>query len=187
MKQELKIQKGNVLIGKPNILGDSTFNRAVILIVDYNNDGVVGFIINKPTTENLNELIPEIEKDFKIFDGGPVEKDKLYFIHSRPDLITGGINISDNLFWGGNYKNVISLINSSKIKVNEIKFFLGYSGWADIQLREEIKNQVWLLQEKIDPEELINCDKPSFWNEKVKSIGGEFLIWSNAPDNFNYN
>lgn len=188
MNQSLKIQKGNVLIGKPNILGDITFNRAVIFIADSNQDGVVGFIINKPLDDDLKDLLPEIDKSFSVFDGGPVEKDKLYFIHSKPNLIVGGVKVTENLYWGGDYAKVIDLINKGDLDQNSIKFFLGYSGWGESQLENEIKNEVWLLQDYFPTyKELFLCNKPSYWNKIVKSIGGEFLIWSNAPENFNYN
>lgn len=187
MTPDIDIQKGNVLIGKPNILGDVIFNRAIIVIADCNNEGVVGFIINKPIDDKLNDLIPEIEKDFNVFDGGPVEKDKLYFIHNVPEILTGGLKIADGLYWGGDYKLVVDLINNGDINSSQIKFFLGYSGWGEMQLEDEIKNEVWLKQSHFNTSEIISCDKASYWNEKIKSIGGEFLIWSNAPDNPNYN
>jgi putative transcriptional regulator len=49
--------------------------------------GSVGFIINKPLKYTINDLIPEVRARFKIYNGGPVEQDNLYFIHNIPDLI----------------------------------------------------------------------------------------------------
>lgn len=187
MIPERKIEKGDILISKPNILGDVTFNRSIILVVDFNLEGVVGFIINKPIDEDLNQLMPEVHRDFKVFDGGPVERDKLYFIHNVPDLISGGIQIDKDLFWGGSTVEVTEKINSGELNSSQIKFFLGYSGWSTDQLEEEINNDVWLHQTGMESEEIITCDSASFWNEKIKELGGEYLIWSNAPDNPNYN
>lgn len=184
---EITIKKGDILISKPNILGDVTFNRSIILIVDFNMEGVVGFMINKPLDEDLNQLMPDIHQDFKVFDGGPVERDKLYFIHNVPELISGGIHIKDNLFWGGSSMEVTEKINSGQLNPSHIKFFLGYSGWGALQLEDEIEHDVWLQQTKMKSDEIITCDSASFWNEKVKKIGGEYLIWSNAPENPNYN
>mgnify|MGYP000376598619 CR=1 FL=1 len=187
MAADLKIEKGSVLIGKPNILGDVTFNRAVILIADFNKDGVVGFIINKPIEDNLKDLLPEVEKEFMVFDGGPVEKDKLYFLHNKPNLIEGGVKITEELYWGGDYKRVMALINNAEIDHQDIKFFLGYSGWGEMQLEDEIQNEVWYLENQLKSSEILACDRPSYWNAKVRKIGGDFLIWSNAPENYNYN
>jgi putative transcriptional regulator len=54
----------------------------------------VGFIINKPLKYTINDLIPEVRARFKIYNGGPVEQDNLYFIHNIPDLILASIEIS---------------------------------------------------------------------------------------------
>ena len=187
MMQKTDIQKGDVLISKPTILGDVTFNRAVILIADFNDEGIVGFMINKPIEDSLNDLIPGVIIDFKVFNGGPVERDKLFFIHNVPNLITGGLKITEDIFWGGHHDEVMSLINQGLLDSSQIKFFLGYSGWGQLQLEDEIKDEVWHRQTGMDSNEIIACESPAFWNEKIKSLGGEYLIWSNAPDNPNHN
>ena len=187
MVPHLKINKGDVLISKPSILGDITFNRSLILVADYNEEGYVGFMINKPLQDNLKDLVPSINKDFKVFDGGPVDRDKLYFIHNVPDLISGGFQISDELYWGGEQEQLIPLINQNLLGAHQIKFFLGYSGWAPEQLEDEIKEEAWIVESQFDNEVLISCSTPCLWNTKMRSLGGEYLIWSNAPDNPNYN
>jgi putative transcriptional regulator len=52
------------------------------------------FIINKPLKYTINDLLPEINASFKIYNGGPVEQDNLYFIHNIPELIPNSIEIS---------------------------------------------------------------------------------------------
>ena len=99
-----KLQKGQLLIAEPSIIGDLSFNRSVILLADHNQDGSVGFILNKPLKYTIKDLLPEIEAKFKIYNGGPVEQDNLYFIHNVPELIPNSIEISNGIFWGGNFK-----------------------------------------------------------------------------------
>ncbi len=187
MIPDIVINKGDVLISKPSILGDITFNRSLILIADYNDEGYVGFIINKPLAENLKDLVPDVKRDFIVFDGGPVDRDKLYFVHNVPHLISGGYQISRDLYWGGHQEELIPLINNDLISHHQIKFFLGYSGWAQTQLEEEIKDEAWLIESVFDADEVISCTSTNLWNKKMKSLGGEYLIWSNAPDNPNHN
>ena len=83
----IKPKKGNLLIAEPSIIGDISFNRSIILLADHNEQGSVGFILNKPLEYTVNELVPEIEAEFKIYNGGPVEQDNLYFIHRIPEMI----------------------------------------------------------------------------------------------------
>ncbi len=61
---------------------DSRFEKTVILIVEHNKNGTIGFVLNKDTSAEIHEIIPNFpEIDIKIKDGGPVEKNSLFFIH----------------------------------------------------------------------------------------------------------
>ena len=77
----------------PTLNNDLNFSRSVVILVEENNVGYVGFIINKKSIYSTLDLIPEIKENFEIFDGGPVEKENLYFIHNVPDLIKNSIEI----------------------------------------------------------------------------------------------
>ena len=74
-------QKGNLLIAEPAIIGDVSFNRSIVLLADHSDEGSIGFILNKPLEYTINDLVPEVEATFKVYNGGPVEQDNLYFIH----------------------------------------------------------------------------------------------------------
>ncbi|NQY07321.1 MAG: YqgE/AlgH family protein, partial [Flavobacteriaceae bacterium] len=136
----LEPDKGNLLIAEPSIMGDISFNRSVILIAENNEDGSIGFILNKPLDFSLEDLIPGVSLDFTIYNGGPVEQDNLYFIHRVPHLIKGSIEISNGIYWGGDFNTVIDLLQMEKLKTNDIRFFLGYSGWSPSQLEEELSS-----------------------------------------------
>ena len=51
-----KIQKGKILIAEPSILTDKSFSRAIILLAEHNDEGSVGFILNKPTNYIMKDL-----------------------------------------------------------------------------------------------------------------------------------
>ncbi len=178
-----KLQKGQLLIAEPSIIGDLSFNRSVILLADHNQDGSVGFIINKPLKYTINDLVPDVEANFKIYNGGPVEQDNLYFIHNIPDLITDSVEISNGIFWGGNFDLTKELINTGKIKKDNIRFFLGYTGWSPQQLEHEMKSNSWILTENLYKNKIIGKSSTDFWKEKILEIGGDYVIWSNAPEN----
>lgn len=178
-----KLKKGCLLIAEPSIIGDLSFNRSVILLADHNDEGSVGFILNKPLKYKLRDLIPDIDSDFKIYNGGPVEQDNLYFIHNIPEQIPNSIEISNGIFWGGDFESTKELINNGEIKKKNIRFFLGYSGWSQDQLDNEIQASSWILLKNIDSDKIIGKAKSGFWKEKIIELGGEYLIWSNAPEN----
>jgi len=178
-------KKGRLLIAEVSLTGDLSFNRAVVLLVEHNADGSMGFILNKELPFPLSDLLPDIDKDFKVYKGGPVDQDKLFYVHKIPDRLPGSIEIDEGIFWGGDFEILHKALQSGSINPREIKFFLGYSGWMPDQLDYEIKSESWILFE--NKYDIITADSTSFWKEKLEELGGDYLIWANSPENPNFN
>ncbi len=178
-----KPKKGKLLIAEPSLTGDVSFNRSVVLLAEHNEEGSVGFILNKPLDYDICDLIGDIKLPFKVYNGGPVEQDNLYFIHKVPELIENSIEISDGIYWGGDFEKTISLINDGVITDKDIRFFLGYSGWAALQLDHELKSNSWVVTANVYESDIIQKSAEAFWKEKMVELGGDYLIWSNAPEN----
>ena len=176
-------KKGHLLIAEPSTLGDVSFNRSVILLAEHNNEGSIGFILNKPLNYTINDLLPEIEASFKIYNGGPVEQDNLYFIHNIPEIIPNSIEISNGIYWGGDFETTKHLINTGEINKNNIRFFLGYSGWSVNQLEMEMQENAWIVSENSLKKKLLSKSSNQFWKEKIIEQGGEYVLFSNAPEN----
>ena len=183
----LKPTKGHLLVAEPSIIGDVAFNRSVVLLADHSEKGSVGFILNKILDFNLKDLIPELDSNFKIYNGGPVEQDNLYFIHKVPELIPESIEIANGIYWGGDFDIVIDLIRKGEISEKQIRFFLGYSGWEAEQLNEELNSHSWIITTNEHDSEVIERPYISFWKDKMMQLGGDYLLWSNAPENPTYN
>ena len=85
-KNKLVPKKGRLLASEP-YLPDPNFERTIILLTEHNEDGSVGFVLNKPSESIINEVVEEI-KGFqsKIYIGGPVQQDTLHFIHRNLTL-----------------------------------------------------------------------------------------------------
>ena len=178
-----KLKKGHLLIAEPSNFRDLSFNRSVILLADHTQTGSVGFIINKPLPYTIRDLVPEIHANFKIYNGGPVEQDNLYFIHNIPELIPNSLEISNGIYWGGDFTTTRDLINEGKIHKDNIRFFLGYSGWDAEQLEREMSTNAWIVAANSYENKIIGKSPTHFWKEKILELGGDYLIWSNAPEN----
>jgi putative transcriptional regulator len=183
----LKPAKGLLLVAEPSIIGDVSFNRSVVLLAEYNESGSVGFILNKPLEYKLRDFVPEVNSKLPVYNGGPVEQDNLYFIHCIPEIIPDSIEISNGIYWGGDFSAIIDLLKEDKLKKDQIRFFLGYSGWESDQLEQELEVNSWVVASNTDNNSIIGKTNINFWKEKMIEFGGDYLIWSNAPENPNFN
>ncbi|CAM1346547.1 YqgE/AlgH family protein [Tenacibaculum crassostreae] len=182
----LKPQKGRLLIADPAILNDSSFKRTIILLTEHSEKSSVGFILNRPMNHVLSDLIPEIDCDFKIYEGGPVEQDNLYFIHKVPHLLPNSVEVANGMYWGGNFELLKDLLNKKQLEASDIRFFLGYSGWSSNQLEEELLMDSWFVSEN-DYDNILTTNDQSFWKDKLLQRGGKYKIWANAPSDIQMN
>jgi len=179
----LQPEKGKLLIAEPALAGDVSFSRSVVLLAEHSEDGSVGFILNKPLDYSISDLVTEIEVPFKVFNGGPVEQDNLYFIHKVPELIANSIEISDGIYWGGDFECIVGLINTNAISEEDIRFFLGYTGWSSLQLDKELTSKSWAILPNKYESNIIQKAPGAFWKENMLTLGGDYLLWSNTPEN----
>jgi len=176
---KLKPASGRVLISEP-FMDDENFSRSVIYLCEYNEDESYGFILNHILNPSLSELINEIDnKDFSISYGGPVSSDNLFYFHNLGDRINGSKQLSKNLWTGGDFNEIISLINNREISEQNIRFFLGYSGWSKSQLSNEMKSNSWIVSE-IEQSSIISIDQ-NLWQSILSEKGGKYKIVSNFP------
>lgn len=148
------MQPGTIL-RSTSLLNDTIFEGTSILITEHNENGAMGLVINKLFDRKLNELeefkhgIP-----FPLHDGGPVDREHLFFVHQRPDLIKDGTLISNSTYLGGDFKTAVRLINAHTISEKDIKIFIGYCGWDANELEAEIAEGSWEAREHADDADL---------------------------------
>lgn len=141
------IKTGSILISAPS-LEDPYFDKVVIYITEYNDKGALGFVMNQIFERTFNELTEyQDSKAFSLHEGGPVDREHLYFIHRAPDAIKGGIPIADGAYMGGDFKQAVDYLNTEHDAESNLRLFLGYSGWDSNQLEDEIKEGSWLIVE----------------------------------------
>ena len=171
---------GILLIADP-FLKDPNFLRTVVLLCEHNTEGSFGFVVNRPHGSTLGELIPDLQEfSLPVYYGGPVQMDTIHFIHQYPDEIPGGQEIMEGVFWGGNFDSAIQLVRSGRADSLKIRFFIGYSGWSDGQLDEEIKEKSWLTvaaTQKL----LFTIDIRNTWQEALKHLGGDYEMMIHYP------
>ncbi len=140
--------KAGLYINSTDALIGSFFEHTTILLVQHNEAGSLGFVTNKSFEKSLHELIEfNHSKPFPLMDGGPVDRDHLFVLHKRPDLIEGGEQIPNGLYLGGNMEQVIEAINTKSTNKQEIQLFIGYCGWDVGELEAEVEEGSWTLSD----------------------------------------
>jgi len=138
--------KAGIYIKSTAELNGSFFEHTNILIVEHNEEGSIGFVTNKSFDKSLHELIEfNYSKPFPLMDGGPVDRDHLFVLHKRPDLIDGGKKITNGLYFGGNMEQVVEAINTRAADKEEIQIFIGYCGWDAGELEAELEEGSWTI------------------------------------------
>jgi len=136
--------KAGVYIKSTEALNGSFFEHTTILLVQHNEAGSIGFVTNKSFEKSLHELIEFNHiKPFPLMDGGPVDREHIFVLHKRPDLIDGSEQIPNGHYLGGNMDQVIEAINTRFANKEEIQLFIGYCGWDAGELEAEVKEGSW--------------------------------------------
>ena len=178
---KIEPQKGDLLISEP-FLADPNFSRTVILLCEHNEEGSFGFVLNKSAKVKLNELIEGVDnREDAIYVGGPVQQNTLQFIHKNNDLIEGGIEVRDGIYWGGDFEEMLAMMEGDLIKEEDIKFFIGYSGWSAGQLKGELELNSWIISRNVNIDQIFNTDIESLWKEVLNTMGGKYKIVANFP------
>jgi len=175
-------EKGLILISEP-FLSDSYFKRSVVYLTEHNVEGSVGFVLNKPIDLKVHDIIQDFpEFDANISIGGPVNTNTIHYIHTLGDAIPDSVKVKDNIHWGGDFNILKDLISTGTITRDQVRFFLGYSGWSANQLDKELAQNAWLVAE-IKTSMVMKGEKSDFWNQILEKMGNKYQVWANFPDN----
>jgi putative transcriptional regulator len=171
---------GILLISDP-FLKDPNFMRTVVFLCEHQEQGSFGFVLNRKYENTIDELIPELEgHKIPLYYGGPVQMDTIHFLHQYPMEISGGQEVMKGVYWGGDFDKVIEMIKNNELDENKIRFFIGYSGWSDGQLNNELQDKSWLTV-KATRKLVFHKDYKEIWKDSLKQLGGDYEIMINFP------
>jgi putative transcriptional regulator len=170
--------QGQLLIAHP-LLSDGFFSRSVVYLTNHNEEGAVGFSLNFKTQFLLRDVRPQVKNgNFPIFEGGPVAKNQLFFLHTLGHDIGESFEVSKGIFVGGDFNELLHMIDHGKVKSYQLRFFAGYSGWGEEQLEQEIASRHWLINPNPDSSMLM-IDPDELWGEQLSDIKDSYGIFAN--------
>ncbi len=164
-----------MLIAMPAMV-DPNFSRSVTLMCQHNEDGAIGITINRQSAFTLGELFMQLNitcNDSKIsslmvLEGGPVNPDRGFVLHSPVAGYDSSININDDIMVTTS-RDILAAIAAGK-GPQQFQVALGYAGWGDGQLESEMRQNAW-LSVPADKEILFKSALNRRWEQAVGKLG----------------
>lgn len=182
----IPVGPGKILIAEP-FLADPYFKRAVVLLCEHSDEGSFGFVLNNYIEMDLDQLMDQLPNiDTRISIGGPVKNSNLFYIHSLGNKIENSVPIAEGIYMGGDFDALQHLLKLGKLDRNQIRFFVGYSGWSANQLNEELEQNSWIVGEA-DADLLMNTQVDDLWSTILNAMGKDYRRLTNLPSDPNLN
>lgn len=160
---------------------DPNFKRSVIALCEHNEEGSIGFVLNKPLDIKLEDLLESFpEFDAGVYFGGPVATDTIHYIHNVGELLDGSVQICQGVHWGGDFEKLKFLVGSELVKPQNIRFYIGYSGWSPGQLKDEMELGSWVIDE-LDSNYVFKTYNEKLWGKVLNNKGNTFSVIAQMP------
>ena len=170
-----EVKPGSVLVAR-KIGCNDILNRSVILILEHDDTGSTGIILNKSTL--LSESLSVVTNK-KLSYGGAYDTHRIGFIHSIDD-VSKKIRITDSLYFSEN-STELERFSTDPSNENKLKAFVGFTVWAPGQLEEELREKKWGVND-LRMDELYEVDPNELWGYKLLSCGNIYGLLFDLPD-----
>lgn len=162
---------GNLLIASPSM--SDYFHRTVVLVVEHNDEGAFGLVLNRPSEATVGEVAPDlaglIGPDNVLHIGGPVQSNAVTAVGEHEDraeatkLIVGNVGMVDL---------------DQPPELAQVRVFAGYAGWSAGQLDGEVEAEAWIVAEALPGDPFAEGD---LWAAVLERMGNEFALLARMP------
>ena len=182
--------KGCLLAAAP-LLDEPTFHRTVVYMLEHNEDGALGLVINRPTEEDrvpgLDPWMYELSQPQVVFAGGPVQSTTLIGVAT---LFETGERVDPDAFV--RLSNGLGTVDLNQLPseigggLHGLRLFRGYAGWGPGQLDDELEEGAWLVV-RADSADLFSAHPQALWRNVLRRTGGRTSLLADAPDDLSWN
>lgn len=176
----------SLLLAMPQ-LDDPNFNRAVVLLCRHNDEGALGFIVNRPVHVTARELLaldPPLETDtpLTVWEGGPVSQERGWLLCREEPAESGSLEVCGGLFMSSSPSVLRRVLEGDQraCEPDRSRLFLGYSGWGPGQLDGELATSSW-LNAPLDLDMVFTTPAGDLWERAIRSLGVEPSAIAAAP------
>jgi putative transcriptional regulator len=171
--------RGQLLVAGPRLL-DPNFHRTVVLVVEHDEDGAMGLILNRPSPIPADQAIPELAEalgpDERLWVGGPVQTTSVVVVADLGDADLEALRVR------GDVGLVLpdADLDEVAVAVRRARAFLGYAGWGPGQLDRELERDDWIVADFLEPDAF--TDEPErLWSAALARKGGPYALLATMP------
>lgn len=169
---------GKLLVATPRLI-DPNFYRTVILMLQDDEEGTVGIVLNRPTAEKVEDHLPDwldrVIEPGLIHYGGPVEPEVAIAV-----AITG-----EGMATGVPGLSLVDLSEPPSAEGPHVRIYSGYAGWGSSQLDEELEMGSWYVVQASPDDPFENPD--DMWRHVLRRQAGFLALVSTFPDDVEMN
>jgi putative transcriptional regulator len=181
-----KYGKGFFLIANP-VLPDPNFSRTVVLLCNHNDEGSFGLVVNRSTKLSTSDILGGNQPlprswENRVFIGGPVSQSQVFYLCHAYEPLPEMETICEGVQLGMNWEALEPVLSRLKNPERDIRFYLGYSGWAPGQLAGEMEQKSWLTCEA-KGRFVFGEREDAIWAGVVSSLGKDYQYLLHAPVN----
>ncbi|MEE9219179.1 MAG: YqgE/AlgH family protein [Acidobacteriota bacterium] len=154
-------------------LRDPNFHRSVIFLVEHNQDGALGLVINRPSTGSMRDLLVDNGVEYRgsaevpIMLGGPVQPDQALLLHAEQDVDAESRQVGSGLRLSGSLRVLKQVFGRAAPRA---RVYFGYAGWGPGQLEAEIEAGAWILA-PVDPSLIFDAPSDKVWDRALRDLG----------------
>jgi putative transcriptional regulator len=169
------LAKGRFLVASRRI-ADPRFSESVILLVDHDDKGTLGLIINRGSEIRLSEALPQVDslrqRDDKLFFGGPVSRRQVLLLMRTSHPPPGAILVFGSIY----FSLGSSLLDDTLGKdIGSFRAYAGYAGWGAGQLASELARGDWFVAEA-DVNTIFSAMPASIWPALIMRFEGQWAM-----------
>jgi putative transcriptional regulator len=174
---------GQLLVATP-LLGDPNFERTVVFMVEHQEMGALGLVLNRPGHVDVSEILPAWSRlaapPGVMFEGGPVQTDGVIALFrltgtcAPPD---GWRPVRDDI-------GIIDLESDADVvpdAAGGLRLFVGHAGWAPGQLDDELSLDAWWVVD-LDPADVLSAEPGELWRTVLGRQPGRLSWMATYPD-----
>lgn len=171
------------LIAMPN-LADPNFFHTVTYICEHNAEGAMGLVVNRPLELQFHELLEHLELEtsdaelanLTIYQGGPVQTERGFVLHNNEGQWDASIPVTSKLAVTMSQDIIEAIANGEG--PSQYLITLGYAGWGDGQLEDELAANAW-LNGPADASIIFDLPVEQRWTAAAAHLGVELSRLSN--------